>query len=169
MPSGPSLSFNGSFADPVKALHTMDPAYSMMWRINQSPAQQVAQQQLNQQGFYPSKNNRADFFGGEYPATIALAPTNAPGCAGYYNNTAGPCACNTCCAGQIKTPWSELARRSSCTHCTTARDAFVAGRGDTTGMLQDPRKSQNARHGGIANLSRQQVRQFDVSLTNRSF
>jgi hypothetical protein len=68
---GPALNFNKTYAERVAYTHTMDPQYTMMWRRNQSAAQQVAQQQLNQQGFAPTKNNRIDF-GGEFPAPIVL-------------------------------------------------------------------------------------------------
>lgn len=98
---GPALNFNKTYAERVAYIHTMDPQYTMLWRRNQSAAQQVAQQQLNQQGFAPTKNNRIDF-GGEFPAPIALRATGAPGCQVDLD------ACTGCGKRSVLTPWSEI-------------------------------------------------------------
>lgn len=147
MPSGPALNFNGSYPDRVQLLHTMTPAYSMYWNRHPSPAQQVAVQQLNQQGLYPSKNNRADFSNGQYPATIKLAPTGAPGCEGWYRSGAGSCACNGCCPGQVPTPMSAIVARPSCSHCPVSIDD----------ALQAPGAASYTRYGGMPTVNRQQA------------
>lgn len=98
---GPALNFNKTYPERVAYIHTMDPQYTMLWRRNQSAAQQVAQQQLNQQGFAPTKNNRIDF-GGEFPAPIALRATGAPGCQVDLD------ACTGCGKRSVLTPWSKI-------------------------------------------------------------
>jgi len=148
MPSGPALNFNGSYPDRVKLLHTMTPAYSMFWRRHPSPAQQVAVQQLNQQGLYPAKNNRADFSNGQYPATIKLAATGAPGCQGWYENRAS-CRCNGCCPGQTPTPMAAIVARPSCTQCAGA-DSFSQA-------MQAPGTATYAQYGGMPTVNRQQA------------
>ena len=110
MPSGPSLSFYGTYLDRTKQLHTMEPAYVMAWKRYPSATQQAAVQRLNAQGLYPSKNNRADL--APYPAPVRLQRTNAPGCERMYNEApCGTCACNACCPGQQKTPMGTIVRR----------------------------------------------------------
>lgn len=164
MPSGPSLTFNGSYVDRVKAEHTLEPLFTRLWRQNQSPAQIVAAQQLNQQGLFPSKNGRSDFTGGEYPARIALAPTGAPGCEGLYHGA--PCSTTLCCPGQTPVPMSEIVRRDSCTFCTAARQAVLRGAPAHT-LVQTPRQTLSSVRGGMLNLNRQQVRQFEQEQTQK--
>lgn len=150
MPSGPSLSFNGTYPDRVAMMHTMDPAYFMAWRRFPSGAQQVAVQQLNEQGLYPTKNNRADFSGGQYPATIKLAPTNAPGCEGYAR-AGSSCPCNGCCPGQRGVPMRDIVARQSCSRCDSAAYA---------GALQAPGEGSYDAYGRMATVNRHQAQQL---------
>lgn len=156
---GPALTLNGSFVDRVKFEHTLEPLYTRLWRLNQSPAQMVAAQQLNQQGLFPSKNNRSDFTGGEYPARIALAPTGAPGCAAMYGCANGTCSTTLCCPGQTPVPMSEIVRRDSCTFCTAARQAILRDGASPQSMALAPRPAVG--HRALPTLNRQQVRQLE--------
>lgn len=98
----------------------MEQPYSMFWKRHPSPSQQAAVQTLNEKGLFPTKNNRADFLG-KWPAPIVLERTYAPGCEAMYNAApCGECPCNGCCPGQTPTPWSEIVRRNTCSHCPGA-------------------------------------------------
>jgi len=108
---GPSLSMRGSYADRVKLLHTMEPANSAFTRMHPTPTNQVAVQQLNEQGLYPVGNNRADFQGGQYPAPIEVRPRaagDAPADCPQFMRYGRGCgdrgvpvrSCTACCPGQ---------------------------------------------------------------------
>lgn len=125
----------------------MEPTYSMFWKRHPSPAQQAAVQNVNEQGLFPSKNNRADF-SGKYPAPIRLERTNAPGCdAMYVASACGTCPCDGCCPGKTPTPMSEIVQRNVCSHCPV----------QTPLGLQAPGAADYSRPGTMKSINRHQA------------
>ena len=133
--------------------HTMDPAYSALYRMNPLPNNTLATAELNQRGLFPTGNQRADV-AGPYPADIRMARKNTAEC----NRTVGGCgsgcgcrgagsagnACSSCCPGFKQTPWDELVGRRVCSACTTP--------------ATEPRMAD----GGLGTMSSFEVQQYDA-------
>lgn len=113
--------------------HTMDPAYSALYRMNPLANNTLATAELNQRGLFPTGNQRADV-SGPYPADIRMKRKDTAecnrrvggcggcgsGCGGRSDDIYGPGqACNACCPGFKQTSWDELVGRRCCSGCTT--------------------------------------------------
>lgn len=115
--------------------HTMDPAYSALYRMNPLANNTLATAELNQRGLFPTGNQRADV-SGPYPANIRMQRKDTPECnrrvgtcggcggggcgGGRSDDIYGPGqACNACCPGFKQTSWDELVGRRCCSACTT--------------------------------------------------
>lgn len=113
--------------------HTFDPQYSALYRMHPIPNNQLATQELNQRGLYPTGNQRVDV-SGAYPADIHMQRKNNPECnqstqqcggrpgccqawSGSYDRYGPGRACHACCPGFKATPMSEIVARPSCSSC----------------------------------------------------
>jgi hypothetical protein len=111
MPQGISFNPTAPYASQIKMYHTRDPATSALYRVFETPSNQVASQQLNQQGLFPIGNSQADFQGGQYPATIRLKERpDAPESCRFGQKV--PFNCNTCCPGEEGKSMKDIVQSS---------------------------------------------------------
>lgn len=153
---GPSLSYTGSLASWIKMYHTMDPAYSSLYRMHPLANNTLATAELNQRGLYPTGNQRADV-AGPYPANIEMRRRDTEECNRRFGGCGGGCgggcrtagaassACNVCCPGFKQTSWDELVGRRVCSGCTTPAN--------------EPRMAD----GGLGAMSSFEVQRYDAN------